>query len=79
MVNYPDFNDSFARLLRSGWTVCDMAFLIGGRFVWMVSGSNGKKQIRAEGATKAEAWWQAVEQARAVGMLRGADATSSES
>ena len=37
--------------------------------VWVVSGSNGENRIRAEGATAAEAWQRAEEQARALGML----------
>jgi hypothetical protein len=42
-----------------------------GRLVWVVSGRNGENPIRAEGATSAEAWLAAVEDARLMGMLRG--------
>lgn len=36
---------------------------------WVVSGHNGENLIRAEGKTAREAWWRAVEQARAGGMM----------
>jgi hypothetical protein len=36
---------------------------------WLVTGSNGENELAAEGASQAEAWWRACEQARAVGML----------
>jgi hypothetical protein len=36
---------------------------------WLVLGSNGENLIRAVGATQAEAWRLASEQAAAVGML----------
>ena len=39
--------------------------------VWLVSGTNGENQLRAEGATSAEAWLQAVEQAKGLGLMRG--------
>ena len=42
----------------------------GGR-VWAVSGRNGENLIRAEGASEAEAWHRAVDQAQSVGMLEG--------
>jgi hypothetical protein len=57
------------RLKRAGWTIGDtVCYGAGGRF-WVVSGSNGENLIRAEGRTDVEAWREAVEQARAVGML----------
>jgi hypothetical protein len=60
------------RLRRAGWTIGDTAFrLDDGRLVWLVSGQNGENLIRAEGATSAETWLAAVEQARLLGMLRG--------
>ena len=37
----------------------------------MVTGTNGENMIRAEGATCAEAWRRALDQATAVGMLPG--------
>jgi hypothetical protein len=58
------------RLPRSGWSIGDAAFrFASGRLVWLVSGTNGENQIRAEGTTSAKAWLQAVEQPRTLGML----------
>jgi hypothetical protein len=37
--------------------------------LWRVSGANGENVIDAIGLTRAEAWYRAVEQARALGML----------
>jgi hypothetical protein len=36
---------------------------------WLVTGNNGENVIRAEGATRAEAYGRACIQAREVGML----------
>jgi hypothetical protein len=41
-----------------------------GRKLWFVSGTNGENFIRANGASQAEAWHRAREQAEAAGMLR---------
>jgi hypothetical protein len=38
--------------------------------VWVVSGVNGENRIHTEGATSADAWQAAVEQARSLGMFR---------
>jgi hypothetical protein len=67
--DYRSSDDSFALLHRSGWTIGDPAFGDGNDLVWLVTGSNGENLIRGEGATGAEAWHRAVEQAAAVGML----------
>jgi hypothetical protein len=37
--------------------------------MWLVTGTNGENAIRAEGLSRDEAWWAAVGQARAVGMI----------
>jgi hypothetical protein len=58
-------------LHRSGWTIGHAAFV--GRAaerVWVVTGSNGENRIRAEGLSELEACQAALEQARAVGMLK---------
>ncbi len=61
------------RLHAGGWSVGDTAFFdvedCGP--VWVVTGSNGETIIRAEGATRPEAWRRALDQAAAVGMLPG--------
>lgn len=65
-----DVAEAIAALKRAGWSIGDTALVgSGGRRLWVVSGSNGENLIRAEGATEADAWRSAVEQARAVGML----------
>jgi hypothetical protein len=70
MPAYPGVDQSFARLRRSGWSVGEAAFGGGGRLVWQAEGTNGENQIRAEGASQAEAWHNACRQAEALGMLR---------
>jgi hypothetical protein len=63
-------DEALARLHRAGWSIGDTAFHDGaGGIAWLVSGSNGENLIRAEGASRDEAWARAVEQARALGML----------
>jgi hypothetical protein len=70
-MNYPSSDESYARLHRSGWSVGEAGFLTAeGRIVWLVSGTNGENVVEARGAAQAEAWWRAVEQAQAVGMVR---------
>jgi hypothetical protein len=64
--------DGCRRLLhRAGWTVGECAVLdADGREVWRVSGRNGENAVEVEGASQAEAWHQACQQAEALGMLR---------
>jgi hypothetical protein len=50
-------------LRRAGWTVGDVGA------AWLVTGHNDENLIRAEGATRADAWRAAVEQAMAAGIL----------
>jgi hypothetical protein len=70
-MNYPSWDESFARLQRAGWSVGEAGFLaVDGRMIWLVSATNGENVVKARGATQAVAWWRAVEQARAVGMVR---------
>jgi hypothetical protein len=61
---------ALARLHRAGWSVGDAAFHDGaGGLSWLVWGSNGENLIRAEGATRDEAWGRAIGQARWLGTL----------
>jgi hypothetical protein len=63
-------DEALDRLHRAGWSIGDVAFRDGaGGLLWIVSGSNGENLIRAEGATRSEAWIRAVEQARSLGMI----------
>jgi hypothetical protein len=69
---FPSFEESGARLLRSGWRLSHRGRpLIGGGLVYVVDGRNGENRIHATGPTLFEAWHRAVEQAAACGMLRG--------
>lgn len=63
--HYPCVDESFARLHRAGWSTGET----GSAGVWLVTGTNGENDIRAEGHTQAEAWYRATLQAEAVGML----------
>ena len=65
MPAYPSPDESFARLHRAGWSLGET----GSAGRWLVTGSNGENQISATGASQAEAWHRAVEQAEALGML----------
>ena len=68
MKGFPSSDESFARLQRAGWTVGDVTVRTANGLRWVVSGTNGENRIEARGLTQAEAWWQAVKQAEAVGM-----------
>jgi hypothetical protein len=66
--------DALTDLHRAGWSVgvVGQASLDGSkRVVWQVDGRNGENVIRSAGATEAEAWRGALDQARSVGMLGG--------
>jgi hypothetical protein len=72
MTTCPTVVESLALLHRAGWSVGEITVLMAdGRPAVLGTGQNGENLINAEGATAAEAWWRAVEQARSVGMLRG--------
>src|SRR5919199_6312536 len=63
--SYPAVDESRERLHRAGWSVGEAVF----GPAWSVTGTNGENRLHATGATQAEAWWRACEQARAVGLL----------
>jgi hypothetical protein len=69
MNTFPTPDESFARLQRSGWTVGDVAVHTAQGPRWLVTGANGETLVEARGATQAEAWHRACQQAAAVGML----------
>jgi malonyl CoA-acyl carrier protein transacylase len=62
-------DESFARLKRAGWSVGEVRVLSLRGAYWLVTGANGENMIEARGATQAEAWHRACEQAEALGML----------
>jgi hypothetical protein len=68
MAGYPSSDESFALLHAAGCSVGDVRVLTGEGPVWLVSGTNGENTIEARGASQAEAWHKAVEQARSLGM-----------
>jgi hypothetical protein len=58
-------------LLRwAGLSTGERAIAAMGGFHCLVDGTNGENAVQAVADTSAEAWFQAVEQARALGMLR---------
>ena len=70
MDTNPTVDESRRRLHRAGWTVGECAVLgAGGREVWRVSRRNGENFIEAAGATQAEAWHRACQQAESPGLL----------
>jgi X-X-X-Leu-X-X-Gly heptad repeat protein len=60
---YPTVAESFARLHRAGWSIGETAGTTG----WMVTGDTGENVVLTRGASQAEAWHRAIEQAEAVG------------
>src|SRR6202035_4582523 len=65
----PSVDESLDRLRRAGWSVGDAAFGPDDALTWLVTGNNGENVLKAEGRTRAEAYWRACVQAREVGML----------
>jgi hypothetical protein len=63
----PTVEELYALLHAAGWSIGEVA----PGDAWTVTGTNGENVIHAGGETCAEAWRLAVEQARAVGMVRG--------
>jgi hypothetical protein len=68
-TDVPNSDESFLRLHAAGWSIGDAAYVWRGALVWLVTGSNGENVIRAEGPSRDAAWWAAVGQAQAVGMI----------
>jgi hypothetical protein len=56
-----DSDSCYLALHAEGWMIGDMAVRDNksGAVTWMVSGMRGHRQIRAEGASKDEAWKEA--------------------
>lgn len=69
-VAFPSAEESSGRLHRSGWHLRVVVLTdTSGRTVWEVSGRRGENEIKAEGATRFEAWHKAAFAAAACGML----------
>jgi len=62
-------DELFLRLHRAGWSIGDTAF--GGQegLTWLVYGTQGGNELRAENAERTEAWTQACRQARELGLI----------
>jgi hypothetical protein len=73
MLDHADFSpaeESIDRLRRSGWRWGEARLNCGsGRVAYVVYGRNGENLILVPAVTQREAWWRAVEQAAACGML----------
>jgi tetratricopeptide (TPR) repeat protein len=65
---YPTLDESLSRLRRAGWSVGDTGTASG----WQINGTNGENGILGRGASQAEPWHRAVDQAEAVGMAERA-------
>jgi hypothetical protein len=65
-LQHPDSDDSFAHLKAAGWSVGEVGTATG----WLVCGWNGENVLRASGATLAEAYRRACDQAGLCGMLQ---------
>jgi hypothetical protein len=60
------------QLHRAGWSIGDVALRgEGGGLVWIVLGRCGSDLLMVSSATRPEAWRRALDQAAAVGVLRG--------
>jgi hypothetical protein len=60
-----------SRLHAAGWSTGERAIAVAKGVQYVVDGVNGENAVRATAPTSADAWVQAVEQARALGMLCG--------
>jgi hypothetical protein len=56
-------------LHRAGWSIGDTAFAGPGGVVWLVYGTKGGHELRAEALGQVEAWRRACRQAEALGPI----------
>jgi hypothetical protein len=61
-------DECLARLKRAGWSLGEVRVLTPTGLVWLVDSTNGENRLEARCPTQAEAWRQALEQAKALGM-----------
>jgi hypothetical protein len=62
-------DDYQAILVKAGWAATASHRLVAEEPQWRVIGSNGSLVIEGRGATQLDAWVDAVEQARALGLV----------
>ncbi len=55
-------------LTEAGWAVSEAHSVHAGKAEWTVLGANGAHVLEARASTQLNAWLEAVEQARALGM-----------
>lgn len=61
--------EAIGRLHRAGWSVGDHLAVSGSGATWVVTGRNGENLLTVEGATAAEAWGRAPEEAARLSLL----------
>jgi hypothetical protein len=57
------------RLHRAGWSVGETAFGEGESITWLVYGTQGGYELRAESLRRVEAWGEAYRQAKELGLI----------
>ena len=62
-------DELFNLLPRAGWSIGDTAFTEDQGKTWLVYGTQGGYEIRAEDSDRGEAWKQACRQAEALGLI----------
>jgi hypothetical protein len=69
-MDAPKLTDElFSLLHRAGWSIGDTAFTEAGSMTWLVYGTQGRYEIRAEDVDRGEAWKKACRQAEALGLI----------
>jgi hypothetical protein len=59
----------FSLLHKAGWLIGDTAFSDAGSVCWLIYGTHGGYEIRAEDGDRGEAWKQACRQDEALGLI----------
>jgi hypothetical protein len=62
-------DELFSLLHRAGWSIGDTAFSDAEGMYWLVYGTQGGYEIRAEDADRGEAWKKACREAEALGLI----------
>ena len=69
-MDAPKLTDELFDLLhKAGWSIGDTAFRDAEGVYWLVYGTQGGYEIRAEDADRGEAWKLACRQAEALGLI----------
>jgi hypothetical protein len=62
-------DELFRVLHRAGWSIGDTAFAGPWGMTWLVYGTQGGYELRAEAASRTEAWEEACRQAVDLGLI----------